>query len=383
MDFTFSDEQRLLKDSVSRFVAENYGLEARRKLVSSEDGFSLQNWKTYAELGWLAVPFSEDSGGLGGGPVEVMVLMEAFGRGLVVEPFISTIILSANLIEALATQKQISQILPAVIGGEEFVSFAHVEAQARFNLGDITTKADLAGTGYRISGQKVVVFGGDKANKFVVSARTSGNQRDQDGISLFLVDAEASGISRRGYQTVDGMRAADVALNNVMVDKASLLGEEGNAFLTIENIIDRATAAVCAEAVGIMDSLHEQTLEYLNTREQFGVKLGKFQALQHRSVDMFIACQEARSMTYLATLSLDKPRPERIRAVSGAKSHIGKAGRLVGQEAVQMHGGMGMTDELAIGHYFKRLTMIDTLFGNTDHHLERFATVAHNGTKRD
>jgi len=304
--------------------------------------------------------------------------MEAFGRGLVVEPFISTIILSANLIDALATQKQISQILPAVIGGEEFVSFAHVEAQARFNLGDITTKAELAGTGYRISGQKVVVFGGDKANKFVVSARTSGNQRDQDGISLFLVDAEASGISRRGYQTVDGMRAADVALNNVMVDKASLLGEEGNAFLTIENIIDRATAAVCAEAVGIMDSLHEQTLEYLNTREQFGVKLGKFQALQHRSVDMFIACQEARSMTYLATLSLDKPRPERIRAVSGAKSHIGKAGRLVGQEAVQMHGGMGMTDELAIGHYFKRLTMIDTLFGNTDHHLERFSTVAHN-----
>ena len=378
MDFTFSDEQRLLKDSVSRFVAENYGLEARRKLVSSEDGFGLQNWKTYAELGWLAVPFSEDSGGLGGGPVEVMVLMEACGRGLVVEPFISTIILSANLIEALATQKQISQILPAVIGGEEFVSFAHVEAQARFNLGDITTKAELAGTGYRISGQKVVVFGGDKANKFVVSARTSGNQRDQDGISLFLVDAEASGISRRGYQTVDGMRAADVALNNVMVDKASLLGEEGNAFLTIENIIDRATAAVCAEAVGIMDSLHEQTLEYLNTREQFGVKLGKFQALQHRSVDMFIACQEARSMTYLATISLDKPRQERIRAVSGAKSHIGKAGRLVGQEAVQMHGGMGMTDELAIGHYFKRLTMIDTLFGNTDHHLERFSTVAHN-----
>ena len=378
MDFTFSDEQRLLKDSVSRFVAENYGLEARRKLVSSEDGFGLQNWKTYAELGWLAVPFSEDSGGLGGGPVEVMVLMEACGRGLVVEPFISTIILSANLIEALATQKQISQILPAVIGGEEFVSFAHVEAQARFNLGDITTKAELAGTGYRISGQKVVVFGGDKANKFVVSARTSGNQRDQDGISLFLVDAEAAGISRRGFQTVDGMRAADVALNNVMVDKASLLGEEGNAFLTIENFIDRATAAVCAEAVGIMDSLHEQTLEYLNTREQFGVKLGKFQALQHRSVDMFIACQEARSMTYLATLSLDKPRPERIRAVSGAKSHIGKAGRLVGQEAVQMHGGMGMTDELAIGHYFKRLTMIDTLFGNTDHHLERFSTVAHN-----
>ena len=378
MDFTFSDEQRLLKDSVNRFVAKNYGLEARRKLVSSEDGFGLQNWKTYAELGWLAVPFSEDSGGLGGGPVEVMVLMEAFGRGLVVEPFMSTIILSANLIETLGTPQQISQLLPAVIGGEEFVSFAHVEAQARFNLGDITTKAELAGTGYRISGQKVVVFGGDKANKFVVSARTSGNQRDQDGISLFLVDAEASGVSRRGYQTVDGMRAADVVLDDVMVDKALLLGEEGNAFLTIESIIDKATAAVCAEAVGIMDSLHEQTLEYLNTREQFGVKLGKFQALQHRSVDMFIACQEARSMTYLATLSLDKPRPERIRAVSGAKSHIGKAGRLVGQEAVQMHGGMGMTDELAIGHYFKRLTMIDTLFGNTDHHLERFSTVAHN-----
>ena len=202
-------------------------------------------------------------------------------------------------------------------------------------------------------------------------------QRDNEGISLFVIDSKAPGVSLRGYQTIDGFRAADIKLDNVIVDKDAILGKEGEALSTLERIADQATTAVCAEAVGIMDSLHEQTLEYLNTREQFGVKLGTFQALQHRSVDMFIACQEARSMTYLATLSLNKPRSERIRAVSAAKSHIGNAGRLVGQEAVQMHGGMGMTEELAVGHYFKRLTMIDTMFGNSDHHLERFGLVTH------
>ena len=377
MDFTLSDEQKLLKDSVDRFVAEKYGLDVRRALVASEDGFGRENWKTFAELGWLAIPFAEASGGLGGGPIEVMVLMEAFGRGLVVEPFISTILTGASLVEALGDEEQKVAILPNVIQGKKLITFAHVEPQARFTLSDIMTTATADGGGYRISGHKAVVFGGDSANHLIVSARTSGDQRDENGISLFLVDAKAEGVTRRSYGTVDGLRAADVALKDVLVGPEALLGEEGDTFATIESVVDRATAAVCAEAVGVMDSLHEQTLEYLNTREQFGVKLGKFQALQHRSVDMFVACQEARTMTYVATLSLDKPRTERIRAVSAAKSHIGRAGRLVGQEAVQLHGGMGMTDELAVGHYFKRLTMIDTLFGNMDHHLERFAAAVY------
>lgn len=377
MDFTLSDEQKLLKDSVDRFVAEKYGLDVRRALVASEDGFGRKNWKIFAELGWLAIPFAEASGGLGGGPVEVMVLMEAFGRGLVVEPFISTIMLGASLIEALGDDEQKAATLPSVIQGEKLIAFAYVEPQARFTLSDIITTATADGDGYRISGHKAVVFGGDSANHLIVSARTSGDQRDENGISLFLVDAEAAGVTRRSYGTVDGLRAADVVLKDVLVGPEALFGEEGDTFATIESVVDGATTAVCAEAVGVMDSLHEQTLEYLNTREQFGVKLGKFQALQHRSVDMFVACQEARTMTYVATLSLDKPRTERIRAVSAAKSHIGRAGRLVGQEAVQLHGGMGMTDELAVGHYFKRLTMIDTLFGNMDHHLERFAAAAY------
>jgi len=377
VDFTLSDEQKLLKDSVERLISDKYDLDARRALVSSEDGFGRENWQTFADLGWLAIPFSEADGGLGGSAVEIMVLMEAFGRGLVVEPFLSTILTGASLVQALGDKEQKAAILPRVIEGKKLLSFAHVEPQARFTLSDITTSATANGSGYSISGQKAVVFGGDSAHQFIVSARVSGEQRDEKGISLFLVDADTKGLTRRNYQTIDGLRAAEVSLKDIRVGPQALLGKIGDAFTTIETVIDKATAAVCAEAVGAMDALHEQTLEYLKTREQFGVPLGKFQALQHRSVDMFIACQEARTMTYLATLSLDKPRNERIRAVSGAKSYIGRAGRLVGQEAVQLHGGMGMTDELAIGHYFKRLTMIDTLFGNMDHHLERFAAVAY------
>ncbi|SVB66518.1 uncharacterized protein METZ01_LOCUS219372, partial [marine metagenome] len=341
VDFTLSDEQKLLKNSVDRLIADKYDLDVRRALVSSEDGFGRENWQTFAELGWLAIPFSEADGGLGGGAVEIMVLMEAFGRGLVVEPFLSTILTGASFVEALGDKEQKEAILPSVIEGKKLLSFAHVEPQARFTLSDIATNATSDGSGYSISGQKAVVFGGDSADQLIVSARISGEQRDEKGISLFLVDTDTKGLTRRSYQTVDGLRAADVSLKDVRVSPQALLGKTGDAFTTIETVIDRATAAVCAEAVGAMDALHEQTLEYLKTREQFGVALGKFQALQHRSVDMFIACQEARTMTYLATLSLDKPRNERIRAVSGAKSYIGRAGRLVGQEAVQLHGGMG------------------------------------------
>ena len=377
MDFKLSEEQTLLKDSVDRFLRDEYSLDKRRSLTKTENGFGQENWKAFANLGWLALPFAEDNGGLGGGPVETMVLMEAFGRNLVVEPYLHVIVTAASLIEAVGNKEVKDKILPKIIAGEELVTLAHVEPQARYNLSNILTKAAKTSQGYKISGHKAVVFHGGSANHFIVSARTGGQQTDEEGISLFLIDSDHAGITKRPYPTIDGLKAAEVILDEVEVPSSTLVGEEGLSFRAIEAVVDQAITAACAEAVGIMDSLHEQTLEYLNTREQFGTKLGKFQALQHRSVDMFVACQEARSMAYLATLSLDKTREERIRAVSAAKSHIGKAGRLVGQESVQMHGGMGMTDELAIGHYFKRLTMIDTLFGNTDFHLERFASVAH------
>ena len=377
MDFKLSEEQTLLKDSVDRFLQDEYSLDKRRALIKTEDGFSRENWKTFADLGWLAMPFAEDSGGLGGGPVETMVLMEAFGRNLVVEPYLRVIVTAASLIEALGNKETKDKILPNIVSGEKLLTLAHVEPQARYNLSDVITMASKTSQGYKISGHKAVVFHGASADHFIVSARTEGEQTDEKGISLFLLDSTQSGITKRPYPTIDGLKAAEVILDEVEVDSSALIGEEGASFFAIETAVDHAITAACAEAVGIMDSLHEQTLEYLNTREQFGTKLGKFQALQHRSVDMFVACQEARSMVYLATLSLSKSREERIKAVSAAKSHIGKAGRLVGQESVQMHGGMGMTDELAIGHYFKRLTMIDTLFGNTDFHLERFASVAH------
>jgi len=378
VDFKLSEEQTLLKDSVERFLADEYSLEKRRALVASEEGFNRTNWKTFADLGWLAVPFAEANGGLGGGPVEIMVLMESFGRSLVVEPYLHVIVTAASLIETLGAEGLKASIMPEIISGQKLVTLAHVEPQARYNLSDVVTKASKTSDGFKLSGHKAVVFYGGSADHFVVSARTSGNQTDESGISLFLVDSKLPGITKHPYPTIDGLKAAEVIMNEVEVSKNRLIGDEGSAFIALEAIVDNAITAACAEAVGIMDSLHEQTLEYLNTREQFGTKLGKFQALQHRSVDMFVACQEARSMVYLATLSLKRNRTERIRAVSAAKAHIGQKGRLVGQEAVQMHGGMGMTDELAIGHYFKRLTMIDTLFGNSDFHLERFASITHN-----
>ena len=373
MDFKLTEEQTLLKDSVDRFLADEYDLEKRRSLVASEEGFNRNHWKTFADLGWLAMPFSEENGGLGGGPVEVMVLMESFGRNLVVEPYLHVIVTAATLVEELGDEKLRTSILPDIISGEKLIALGHVEPQARYNLSDVATKATETPNGYKISGQKAVVFFGASADHYVISARTQGKQTDESGISIFLVDAQSKGITKRPYPTIDGLKASELVLDDVEINKDALIGESGGAFSAIETMADRAATAACAEAVGIMDCLHEQTLEYLNTREQFGTKLGKFQALQHRSVDMFVACQEARSMAYLATLSLSKNRRERIRAVSAAKAHIGKAGRLVGQEAVQMHGGMGMTDELIIGHYFKRLTMIDTFFGNSDFHLERFA----------
>lgn len=373
MDLSISDDQRLLEDSVVRFVRNEYEFAKRRELAASDDGFSRAHWATFAELGWLALPFAESDGGLGGDSVDLMIVMEQFGRGLVLEPYLATVLLAGQTIARAGNEAQRASLLGPLIAGESQLAFAHVEGGARYTLSHVETRAEASDGGYRLDGAKAVVFNATAADQLVVSARTAGATTDRDGISLFVVPANADGITLRSYRTIDGLRAAEVALDGVHVGADALLGEEDAALGVIEEVIDRATAAVCSEAVGAMEVMREATLEYLKTRKQFGVPIGKFQVLQHRSVEMMISCEEARSLTMMATMSLDKPAGERARAVSAAKAHIGKAGRHVSQEAIQMHGGMGMTDELKVGHYFKRLTMIDALFGNVDHHLDRFA----------
>ena len=373
MDLSFSDDQRLLEDSVARFVRNEYEFDKRRVLADSDEGFSRDHWATFAELGLLGLPFKEEDGGLGGGPIETMIVMEQFGRGLVLEPYLATVLLAGQAIAHAGTAAQRQALLPDLIAGRKLYTLAHVEPTARFTLEHVETRAEKDGDGFKLTGAKAVAFSAPAADHIVVSARTDGQTRDRVGISLFTVPANADGLTVRPYRTIDGLRAAEVILDGVSAGSDALLGEAGAALPAIETVVDHATVAVCGEAVGAMDVLRETTLEYLQTRQQFGVPIGKFQVLQHRSVDMLVSCEEARSLTMMAALSLGKPAVARARAVSAAKAHIGKAGRHVGQEAVQMHGGMGMTDELKIGHYFKRLTMIDTLFGNVDHHLDRFA----------
>ncbi len=378
VDFTFSEEQRLLKEQADRYVRDEYTFERRRAAVATDDGFDRERWRTFADLGWLALPLPEAHGGLNGSAVDVMVLMESFGRGLVVEPYMPTVILGAGLVAAGACKELCNEVLPAVATGEMLLAFAQVEPKSRFNLNHVETQAGADGAGYRLAGHKGVVGHGGSADKYVVSARTGGNAADRDGITLFLVDRQADGISVRDYRTIDGHRAAEVTFDKVRVGAEHVIGEVGRGLPLIETAVDRAIVAMCAEGVGIMDALREATLEYLGTREQFGQPLGRFQALQHRAVDMFVACEELRSMTMMASAVVANGGAEAVRAVSAAKVHLGQGGRLVGEEAVQMHGGMGVTDELIVGHYFKRLTMLNVAFGNVDHHLARFAALESN-----
>ena len=363
MDLRLSEDQQLLKDTLERFVRNEYDFDTRRKLVESEDGFSREIWKSHAEMGLLGMPFAEDDGGIGGGPVEVMIAMEQFGRALALEPYLATVILAGRAIAEAGSAAQRQELLGGIMAGEALWAFGHGEPRARYDLSFVETRAEAG----RLTGHKAVVHGAAAADKLVVSARSDA------GISLYIVAGDAEGLTLRPYRTIDGLRAAEVTLDNV---PAELLGEEGGAMPVIESVIDRATAAVCAEAVGAMDMLRETPLEYLQTRKQFGVPIGKFQVLQHRAVEMMGSCEEARSLTLMATLSLDQDAAARARAVSAAKVGIGTRGRHVGQEAIQMHGGMGMTDELKVSHYFKRVSIIDAAFGNTDHHLDRFAAAS-------
>lgn len=376
MNFDLSEEQQMLVDSIGKFLKNDYPFETRRKLANSELGFSAQNWKTFAELGWLSVPFSADNGGFGGTTVDMMLMHEQFGTALVTEPLIPTLILGGRLIELLGDNAQKETLLSAVIQGELQLALAYNERIARNNPAVVGCTARRDGDGYVLNGEKIAVLNGHAANQILVTARLSGDVSSANGISVFLVDANAAGLQRKSYQTVDGLRAADLQLNNVKVPAANLLGTEGAAFDAIETVLDEATLALCAEAVGAMEVLYKTTVDYSKTRKQFGMPIGKFQVLQFRMVDMFMAHEQSKSMIYMAALRSLEGRAAARKAVSAVKVQIGKAGRKIGQEAVQLHGGMGMTDELNVGYYFKRLTAIDALFGNVDFHLARYARVA-------
>ncbi|MCH2100058.1 MAG: acyl-CoA dehydrogenase family protein [Pseudomonadales bacterium] len=377
MDFSLSDEQSMLKDSIEKFVQNDYDFDTRRKIMANDEGFSRELWSQMAELGWLAVPFAEEDGGFGGGAIELMLVMEQIGRGLIVEPYMATVVLAGGFLKRAGSAEQKEKYLSGVIDGSKLGAFAFAEPQGRFNLADLTTTAAADGDGYVLNGHKAVVLNGPSADFLVVSARTSGEQRDEAGVSVFVLDADTAGVSRRDYPTVDGLRAAEITLENVRVGADALIGEAGQALPLIQEVIDEATLAVGCEAVGNMEVAYKSTVDYSKQRVQFGQPIGKFQVLQHRMVDMFMEYEQAKSLMYMAAMRMDEGYGAVAqKAVSAFKVQVGKSGRYVGQQAVQVHGGMGMTEELHIGHYFKRLTMIDTLFGNVDFHLRRYGSIA-------
>ena len=375
MDFSLSEEQQLLKDSITQFVDKDYLFDVRQKNIKSELGYSSDFWKTFADLGWLGMPFSEADGGYDGGPIDLMVIMESLGRGLVVEPYIPNVVLAGGLISRLGNDEQKTNFLPKIISGEIQMSLAFAEPQSRFNLSDVITTAKKDGEKYILDGYKAVVMNGPSSDTLIVVARTSGAQLEEKGLSLFLVDPSAKGVSLRNYSNVDGSKASEVTLEGVEVSSSSLLGEEGNIYSVLEEVIDLATLAISAEAVGIMEKMNEITLEYTKTREQFGETLSSFQALQHRMVDTFMAYEQTKSLLLMCAAKLTDKADDATKAVSALKYQVGIAAKQVGEESVQLHGGMGVTDETNIGHFFKRLTTIRAIFGNTDYHLKRYSAL--------
>jgi pimeloyl-CoA dehydrogenase small subunit len=374
MDFDLTEEQSLLKESVNRLLADNYDFEARKKYLASAEGYSVDMWRRYAEMGLLGLPLAEEDGGFGGGTVETMIVMEAMGRALCLEPYFGTVVLGGGALRRACSSEVRSALAPLVAEGSLRLALATTERNSRYDLNHVETTAKKSGSGYEISGAKSVVFDGDSAGKLFVSARTAGGTRDENGIGLFLVDADTKGVSRRGYAMQDGRRAAEFSFDKVEIGAEAVCGDPETALPLIHAIVDQAIAALCAEAVGVMDVMREQTVEYLKVRKQFGVPIGAFQVLQHAAVDMFVASEQARSITLFATMMADSNEPgERERAMAAAKAEIGKGGRKSGETAIQLHGGIGMTMETAIGHYFKRVTMIDKTFGDCDYHLERLA----------
>ena len=373
MDFSFNEIQAMLDDSVEKFIANDYDFEARQKFAASGRGYSPEVWQTFAELGWTSVPFSEEDGGFGGGPADLMVLMLRFGKGLVVEPYLANIVLAGGVLRRAASAGQKERWLYPIIAGQLQAALAYAEPQSRYDITDIRTSAVADGDGWVLDGSKGVVFNGGNAELLVVAARTSGGQTDADGITLFAVPADAGGISVRSYPTVDGQQAAEIRFDKVAVDGGAVIGEPGRGFAALDAAIDDATLAVSAEAVGIMQVMTDKTVEYSKNRMQFGVPIGSFQALQHRMVDMFTDCEQSYSLLLWATMRAAQGEDDAKRAISSIKYQVGTAGRKVGQEAVQIHGGMGVSWDVDVAHYFKRLTTIDQVFGNSDWHLDRLA----------
>jgi pimeloyl-CoA dehydrogenase small subunit len=365
MDFDLNDDQRMLKDSVQRLIADRYGFDKRRAHLAEPTGWSRAMWGQFAELGLLGLPFSEAQGGFGGTPIETMIIAESFGSALVVEPYFPTIVLGGGLLRHAATPAMHAELLPQLIAGDLQLAFAHLERHSRYDLGNVTTIARQDGARYRLEGEKGVVLNGDAADKLFVTARTS------DGIGLFLVDARSEGVSIRGYALQDDLRAAEISLAGAY---GVPVGTLGNALPVIERVVDEAIAYLVAEAVGVMAAMHATTVDYMKQRRQFGRAIGEFQALQHRAVDMYVLLEQARSMAMFATMMAAADDPvARHQAVAAAKVQIGRSGRKLGQEAVQLHGGIGMTMEYNVGHYFKRMTMIDIMFGDADTHLAKLA----------
>jgi len=373
MDFSLSEVQMMLNDSVEKFIANDYDFESRQQYADSDLGYSEAVWKTFAELGWTAVPFSEADGGFDGGPIESMIMMQQFGRGLVVEPYLANVVLAGGVLRRLASDAQKTKWLQPMITGELQAALAFVEPQAHYDLGSTETSATADDDGWVINGRKGVVLNGGNAGLLIIPARTSGDSDSLDGITLFAVGGLADGITRRSYPTIDGQRAAEIRLDQVRVDENAVLGEVGGGYSTLEAVIDEATLAICAEAVGIMQILTDKTVEYSKSRVQFGVPISSFQALQHRMVDMLTACEQSYSLLIWASTANADGTDEAKKSISAIKYQIGTAGRKVGQEAVQIHGAMGVTWDLDVAHYFKRLTAIGQMFGNADWHLDKLA----------
>jgi alkylation response protein AidB-like acyl-CoA dehydrogenase len=371
VNFNLSEEQGQIRDGITRFVAENYAYDQRNAVVAMQHGFSAQHWRQFAELGWLSIPFGEEHGGFGGGPVDIMVIMQEFGRGLVAEPYLATVLLFGGLLQAAASEALRDDYVPRIIAGELQGAFAYLERQSRYVMTDIVTRARQQGEQWVLSGEKTIVLNGGAAQKLIVAARTSGAQADTAGITLLLVDTANPGVQRTVYRMTDGQEAANIIFNNVAAE--AVIGTVGEGFAVMAPVVDAARLAVCANALGAMEALNTRTLDYCKTREQFGVAISSFQALQHRMVDTFAACENVRSLLYRAVCAAQENSPDALRSLLALKVMTGRAGRLIGGEAIQLHGGMGVTDELPVGSYVKRLMIINSLFGDADYHQQLFS----------
>ena len=378
MNFDFTEEQIMLRDSVARFIQDDYDFDTRQRIAGSDEGMSRDNWQTFAQLGWLSIPFAEEHGGFGGNAVDVMLMMEQLGKGLVLEPYLATVLLFGGLLQKGGSAEQQANHIPKIIDGSCLGALAYLERQSRFELADVKTTALADGDSFSLNGEKVVVFNGVNADHVIVSARTSGEQSDEQGISLFLLATDAPGVEKLGYRMMDGQVVANLVFNNVQVPAANLVGALGEAYPLIEAVALEANLALAAEAVGIMEQLNSKTVEYTKTRQQFGVAIGSFQALQHRMVDTFMAHEQTKSLLYRAVCAITDTEEDATTAIHALKVMVDRAGKQVFGEAIQLHGGMGITDELDIGHYAKRLMMINTSFGNGDYHQAKFNALRYN-----